>query len=222
MGKATAATPVAQIALAPATAPSPSVPATTDTPEPVPAATAQKPKPVAAPKKVVPAHQATPRKLPKPVEYSEDALPSHTNRGTTPVANYPVNDAGAYAENSRQQAPSTENAYTCHDCATVESVREVKQHGDGTGLGAIGGGVIGGLLGNQVGGGKGKIVGAVVGAVGGAYAGNEVEKRVRSSTQFEIAVRLDDGNNRVFTESQAPGLQRGDRVRVSNGQLSRI
>lgn len=129
---------------------------------------------------------------------------------------YPINDSGIYVENSTSN-PSYAN--TCRDCGVVETVREVKQNGDGTGLGAIGGGVVGGLLGNQIGGGRGKIVGAVVGAVGGAYAGNEVEKRVRSTTQYEVTVRLENGNTRVFTQSQAPTWQRGDRVRISNGQL---
>lgn len=214
--KSTVATPTTQVAVAPVVAPAPPAPAVA-TPDPAPANAAPKPKTV-APAKAAPVHQPTPRKLPKPVEYTDESAPNYNNRGATPVGNYPTNDSGIYVENSRQQVPSS----ACRDCATVETVHEVKQNGDGTGLGAVGGGVVGGLLGNQVGGGKGKILGAVVGAVGGAYAGNEVEKRVRSSTHFEITVRLDDGNTRVFTESQAPGLQRGDRVRVSNGQLSRL
>lgn len=212
------ATPVAQMAIAPVAAVAQPAPTAVAAPEPAPVVAKPVPKTVAATKKPAPVHQSTPHKLPKPVEYTEDSISRDSNRGATPVGNYPMNDSGTYVENSRQQTPSN----TCRDCATVESVREVKQNGDGTGLGAVGGGVVGGLLGNQVGGGKGKILGAVVGAVGGAYAGNEVEKRVRSSTHFEITVRLDDGNTRVVTESQAPGLQRGDRVRVSNGQLSRI
>ena len=82
--------------------------------------------------------------------------------------------------------------------------------------------MLGGLLGNQIGRGRGSTVGAVVGAVGGAYAGNEVEKHARTSKHFEITVRLDDGNTRVFTESQPPSLQRGDRVRISNDRLVRM
>jgi len=214
------ATPAAQVAIAPSVAPAPPMPPASAlaaaTPEAVPA-TAE-PKPSVATAKAAPVHQPAPRKLPKPVEYTDESTPNSNNRGVTPVGNYPMNDSGVYAENSRQQAPSS----TCHDCATVERVREVKQNGEGTGLGAVGGGVVGGLLGNQLGGGRGKTLGAVVGAVGGAFAGNEVEKKVRSSTHLEITVRLDDGNTRVFTESHARGLQRGDRVRVSNGQLNRL
>ena len=135
-----------------------------------------------------------------------------------------MNDSGVYVESNPQpqarQTPQYSN--TCRDCATVESVREVKQEGEGTGLGAVSGGVVGGLLGNQVGGGRGKTVGAVVGAVGGAFAGNAIEKNVRSSTHYEVTVRLDDGNTRVFTQAQPPALQRGDRVRINDGQLTRM
>jgi outer membrane lipoprotein SlyB len=205
--------PTAQVASAPAAA----VPPAITTPAPV----ATEP---AAPAKTAPVHKAAPRKTTKEADYAYKSSPSSSNRGATPV-DYPMNDSGVYVENSRQQpqySQNTQSSNTCHDCATVESVREIKQDGEGTGLGAISGGVIGGLLGNQVGGGRGKTVGAVVGAVGGAYAGNAVEKNVRSTKSYEITVRLDDGNTRVFSESQPPSLQRGDRVRVSNGQLIRM
>lgn len=121
-----------------------------------------------------------------------------------------------------QKASNNQYVNTCRDCGVVESVREIKQEGEGSGLGAIGGGVVGGLLGNQIGGGRGKTVGAVVGAVGGAYAGNEVEKNVRSTKRYDITIRLDDGNTRVFSEQQPPAFQRGDRIRIANGQLVRM
>ncbi len=135
-------------------------------------------------------------------------------------ASAPMYERDEYGSASRQ--PYAQAPATCRDCATVENVREVKQEGQGSGLGAIGGGVLGGVLGNQIGGGHGKTVGAVVGAVGGAYAGNEVEKSARSSKYYEITLRFDDGNTRAFTQAQRPDLQRGDRVRVSGGQLIRL
>ncbi|MBI2305912.1 MAG: glycine zipper 2TM domain-containing protein [Rhodocyclales bacterium] len=143
----------------------------------------------------------------------------------TRVANpQPVNDNGIYVENARP-APTqqqTQPPASCHDCGTVEAVREIAGKGDGTGLGAIAGGVLGGLLGSQVGGGNGKKAMAVVGAAGGAYAGHEVEKRMRGETQYEITVRFDDGRTRTYMETQAPQLQNGDRVRLANGRLVMI
>lgn len=141
-------------------------------------------------------------------------------------ASAPMNDSGAYNETQRPQTqPQQQQQYnnnTCRDCGTVDYIREVEQKGEGSGLGLIGGAVVGGLLGNQIGGGKGKTVGAVVGAVGGGYAGNEIEKSARSAKHYEITVRFDDGNTRVYTEAQPPALRTGDRVRVNNGQLIRM
>src|SRR5262245_39806246 len=54
----------------------------------------------------------------------------------------------------------------CRDCGVVQSVREIKQQGEGTGAGAVVGGVVGGVLGHQVGGGRGKDVATAVGVVG--------------------------------------------------------
>jgi len=148
----------------------------------------------------------------------------------TRVATQPVADNGIYAENARPapvQAQNTSPAYNqqpavCNDCGTVESVREVSNKGEGTGLGAVAGGVLGGLLGSQIGGGNGKKAMAVVGAAGGAFAGHEVEKRMRGETLYEVTVRYDDGRTRTFTETQTPRVQSGDRVRTTNGQLTMI
>jgi len=220
-GQNNSAAPTAQVAVAP-TAPPAVTPMAPTTPPPLatPAAPVAK---AAAPEKAAPVQRPAPRRAPRQDEntYAHESPPNYNYRGVTPVGNYPVNDSGVIVESGPQQQQPYASG-TCRDCATVQSVREVKQEGEGTGLGAIGGGVVGGLLGNQVGGGRGKTVGAVVGAVGGAYAGNEIEKNVRSSKHYEITVRLDDGTIRVFSEAQPPALQRGDRVRIDNGQLIRL
>ena len=145
--------------------------------------------------------------------------------GYTRVANtstQPVSDNGIYVENARpaaNQAPSQQQPAICNSCGTIQSVQEISNKGEGTGLGAIAGGVLGGLLGSQIGGGNGKKAMAVVGAAGGAFAGHEVEKRVRGETQYQITVRFDDGSTRTYTETTATQLQNGDRVRLENGRL---
>ena len=78
----------------------------------------------------------------------------------------------------------------CMNCGTIDSIREVTQKGEGTGIGAVGGAVAGGLIGNQIGGGSGKTIATVVGAVGGGYAGHQVEKHVRSTKKYEVARAL--------------------------------
>jgi uncharacterized protein YcfJ len=58
-------------------------------------------------------------------------------------------------------------------------------------------------VGHQVGGGNGKTAMTVLGAIGGGLAGNEVEKRARSETEFDIQVRMEDGNVRTFRRTQS-------------------
>lgn len=105
---------------------------------------------------------------------------------------------------------------SCASCGVVESVQAVKQQGQGTGVGAVAGGVVGGLLGNQMGKGSGKTAMTVLGAVGGGYAGHTIEKNARSTTSYQMRVRMEDGSLRSFTSANAVAV--GARVKVDNGQ----
>jgi len=105
---------------------------------------------------------------------------------------------------------------------TIESVREIAQPGEGTGLGAVAGGVLGGVIGHQFGGGSGKKILTVAGAAGGAYAGHQVEKQARATKRWEIDVRMDSGTLRTLSSDSAPLWQAGDRVRVVNGRLEAV
>jgi outer membrane lipoprotein SlyB len=113
------------------------------------------------------------------------------------------------------QAPSI-----CVSCGRVESVQAVQQQGQASGVGVVAGAVVGGLLGNQVGGGNGRKLATVAGAVGGGYAGNEIEKRSRSTTSYQVRVRMEDGSVRTFPYAQQPSWGVGDRVKVVDGKLT--
>ena len=110
----------------------------------------------------------------------------------------------------------------CGNCGNVESVHEVTQRAQGSGLGAAGGAVIGGLLGNQVGGGDGRKLATVAGAVGGAVVGNRVEGNMKATHSWEIRVRLDDGSSRTFHRDSLDGYSTGDRVKVVDGALHHV
>jgi outer membrane lipoprotein SlyB len=110
----------------------------------------------------------------------------------------------------------------CSNCGNVESVREITQRAEGSGVGAAGGAILGGLLGNQVGGGHGRQLATVAGAVGGAVVGNQVEGNMKATHSYEIKVRLDDGSSRTFHQQNAPGWHTGDRVRVVKGVLHSV
>lgn len=108
----------------------------------------------------------------------------------------------------------------CSSCGQVESIQPVQHAEKPSGLGVVAGAVLGGVLGNHVGGGNGRALATVAGAVGGGYAGNEVEKRTRSTTSYNVRVRMEDGNIRTFPYAAAPGWNVGDRVQVVNGSLT--
>lgn len=115
--------------------------------------------------------------------------------------------------------PPVAQAPACYDCGRVVAINAIQSQPQGTGLGGIGGAVVGGLLGNQVGNGNGRTVATIAGAVGGAYAGNEVEKRTRASTTYQVRVKMEDGQTRNFPYNNQPNWRVGDRVRVVDGYL---
>ena len=83
----------------------------------------------------------------------------------------------------------------------------------------IGGGVLGAIVGNQFGHGTTNSIATVGGAAGGAYLGNEIGKKVQTTTRYRVVVRLDDGHTRTFTYAAQPGFSAGSPVRVENGTL---
>lgn len=111
---------------------------------------------------------------------------------------------------------------TCTDCGVIESTKAVVTKGQGSGLGAVGGAVVGGLLGNQIGDGRGQQIATVAGAIGGVVAGNEIEKRAKSSTSYDVTVRLNDGSNRVIRQASEPTWRAGDKVRIVDGSIQSI
>jgi len=113
-------------------------------------------------------------------------------------------------------------AQACANCGVVESIREVKQSGDASGVGAVAGGVGGAVVGKQFGKGHGNDLLTVLGAVGGAIAGHQVEKNVRSTVVYEVNVRMEDGSVRSFPQSTPPAWRPGERVRVDGSALSVI
>jgi outer membrane lipoprotein SlyB len=106
----------------------------------------------------------------------------------------------------------------CTDCATVTAVTPVEREGQARGAGAVAGGVLGALVGNQIGQGQGKDVATIIGAVGGGIAGNQIEKKMKKVTVYQVTLRMDDGSTRTL--EQAAPASMGARVRVDGDTLS--
>lgn len=103
-------------------------------------------------------------------------------------------------------------------------VLQGRAQGQTSGGGAILGAVVGGVLGNQVGKGSGRAAATAVGVLGGAVAGNAIEGRNNSDSVqgYRLSVQLDHGGYRVYDVSTPGDLRIGDRVRLYNGQISRM
>lgn len=200
------------------------------------------PSPYDAPRPVVAAVQADPvvpkdlqpepqsqgvRQAPQPMAAAPlpagPSAPSYSTGPSTPsyappAARQPVVPARPAAEAPRSIA---QVAPACRNCGVVDSIREIKVKGEGTGVGAVGGAVVGGLLGNMVGAGRGKALATVAGAVGGGLGGNAIEKNVRSTVEHRMVVRLDDGTTRAFTQANPFPYGVGERIRIVNGHVER-
>lgn len=168
---------------------------------PLPAVVAKTP---AAPHKSVPKPMAQPTTQPVAADTVASSEPAPGVRGESAAAVEP--------------APLPAPKPVCSSCGVVTAVTPVKQAGEAGAVGTVAGGVLGGVLGHQMGGGHGKDAMTVIGAIGGALAGREVEKRQRTTTAYEIQIRMDDGGRRSFTRDQAYVV--GQKVRVEGDQLS--
>ncbi|HTI18599.1 MAG TPA: glycine zipper 2TM domain-containing protein [Trinickia sp.] len=133
----------------------------------------------------------------------------------------PYSTASQQAESVQQPySPQQPPVAACANCGTVESIAAVRHPGHGTGIGAVGGALAGGLVGNQFGAGTGRTAMTILGAVGGGFAGNAVEKQVRSETDYQVRVRMQNGRLRYFTYRQPPPFQQGQPVRIEHGTLA--
>ncbi len=166
-------------------------------------------------------------------------IPSSFSKGTDPAAPMPAvphSDVQRPQANAQPSAGNTRSTQAnptrvaaidvpqsapqiCADCGKVTTVQMIQQEGEGTGLGAVAGGVVGGVLGNQIGRGTGRKIATVAGAAGGAYVGHQAEKSMKSTTRWDVAVRMESGDTRMFSFDHEPIVRVGDYVKVRDGQL---
>jgi outer membrane lipoprotein SlyB len=182
--------------------------------------TATPPAAPAASETTAPAEKAI-APLPSPKHKTAQPAPSSKTRAVAGTSSPPAPPAGAPAVPPDLAAAAPPAPPVCSNCGIVAGVRAVKIQGEGTGVGAVGGGVVGGLVGNQFGSGHGKGALTILGVIGGAVAGHEAEKEIKSTTRYEVDVRLDTGQLRTVTVPGNPGPIVGTRVRIENGQLFR-
>ena len=130
-----------------------------------------------------------------------------------PTPSMPANSQGSFVEFGR--------------VSNVEIIRSQEPApASGPGVGAVIGGIAGAVVGSQIGAGTGRTAATVIGAVGGAVAGNAIEKsrtaNPAAGESYRVSVQLDNGSMRTYDTSSYGQLRIGDRVRIENGQLSRM
>jgi outer membrane lipoprotein SlyB len=131
----------------------------------------------------------------------------------------PVASARRQQVAAASQSTLAQTRPVCANCGVVEAVNAVQHKGEGGVVGIVGGGVAGALVGSQIGHGGGKTVAEIAGAAGGAYLGNEIQKKVTTTTHYEVLVRLANGSSQTVSYATQPGFNVGSRVRVENGTL---
>ncbi len=95
----------------------------------------------------------------------------------------------------------------------VEWIEETAVHRQGDPVaGAAAGAVVGGLLGGLL---TGHGAGALIGATGGAMIGASGSQGSNDELTYDVAVRFDDGENRIFRFRGYPPLQPGQLVALT-------
>jgi outer membrane lipoprotein SlyB len=109
-----------------------------------------------------------------------------------------------------------DDAPKCSDCGVVTAVQVVEKSG-GSGLGAAAGAIAGGLLGNKTT--DGNTVATVAGVAGGALSGHLAEQALRKGKEWNVMVKMSNGETRTVTMTADPKVQAGTQVRVSEGSV---
>jgi outer membrane lipoprotein SlyB len=123
----------------------------------------------------------------------------------------------AFALMGLSQPALADNYSGCNNCGVVKKIETYTEKRSGT-TGAIVGGVVGGVVGNQVGKGDGKKLATVAGVVGGAYAGKKIAEN-NDRKDYEITVRMDNGETRVIDQGSIGKIRVGSRVKIRNNKV---
>lgn len=128
---------------------------------------------------------------------------------------------GTTNQGSTSSMPSTTSstASSATGYGVVQAIDIVPRERAAIGLGTVAGAVVGGALGSQVGSGSGRTAATVAGAAGGAMAGGAIERNARAGEVYRVAIQMDNGAVQTMVQETPPGLQVGERVRLSNGVI---
>jgi outer membrane lipoprotein SlyB len=139
----------------------------------------------------------------------------------------PVHHAStpSHHDTARDAAPAAQQqvaaaAPVCASCGVVESYAAVQVQGKNNGVGAVAGGLGGALIGSKIAGRGNHTLGGAIGAVGGGLLGNAIETHERTSTAYDVRVRMDDGSVRTVRQAAVPTV--GQHVNVEGNTMKAV
>jgi len=145
------------------------------------------------------------------------------NESTKPVHHAATS---SHHDTAHDNAPSTQQqqvaaaAPVCATCGVVEGYTAVQVQGKNNGVGAVAGGLGGALIGSKIAGRGNHTLGGAIGAVGGGLLGNAIESHERTSTAYDVRVRMDDGSVRTVRQAAVPTV--GQHVNVEGSTLKAV
>ena len=141
------------------------------------------------------------------------------NESTRPAHHTP---APVHHETAQNNAPQqvAAAAPVCTTCGVIDGYSPVKVQGQNNGIGAVAGGLGGALVGSKIAGRGNHTLGGAIGAVGGGLLGNAIESHERTSTAYDVRVRMADGSIRTVRQATVPTV--GQRVNVDGNTLKTI
>ena len=130
----------------------------------------------------------------------------------------------AHHDTARDNAPAAQQqvaaAPVCTTCGVVESYAAVQVQGKNNGVGAVAGGLGGALIGSKIAGRGNHTLGGAIGAVGGGLLGNAIESHERTSTAYDVHVRMEDGSVRTVRQATVPTV--GQHVNVEGNTMKAV
>ncbi len=130
-------------------------------------------------------------------------------------ASTPIDDRNNLTRAKSTTKTSNTVEAKCADCDQIKSVPGIVTHGEGTSHSVVNGRVVDGAVGNPTNASRGK----EFTTVGGAVTSIDIENQAKSTKNFGITFRLDDGSSRRLDEANAPMWYTGDQVEVTNGTI---
>jgi len=143
---------------------------------------------------------------------NESAKPTHHTG--TPARHDTARDNAPAAQQQVAAAP------VCATCGVVESYAAVQVQGKNNGVGAVAGGLGGALIGSKIAGRGNHTLGGAIGAVGGGLLGNAIETHERTSTAYDVHVRMEDGSVRTVRQATVPTV--GQHVNVDGNTMKAV